>query len=136
MDTVNVMATIETLSQTNNSPASKAKTESAVIRLLRRWGTIIVIVLVGVVFALASPYFASVSNFNNILFSMIVSALVSIGLTYVVVAGSFDLSVGLTVTTVSIATAYLIPVVGPALAIIGALLVACLIGLVNGLLVT
>jgi len=136
VDTVNVMATIETLSQTNNSPASKAKTESAVIRLLRRWGTIIVIVLVGVVFALASPYFASVSNFNNILFSMIVSALVSIGLTYVVVAGSFDLSVGLTVTTVSIATAYLIPVVGPALAIIGALLVACLIGLVNGLLVT
>lgn len=110
--------------------------ESLTLRLLRRWGTIGVIVLVGIAFAFASPYFATVSNMNNILFAMIVSALVSIGLTYVVVAGSFDLSIGLTVTTASIVTAYLIPVAGPFLAIVGALLVACLIGLINGLLVT
>ncbi len=106
------------------------------MRLLRRWGTIIVIVVVGLLFAKLSPYFATVSNFNNILFSMIVSALVSMGLTFVVAAGSFDLSVGVVVTTASIVTALLIPDIGVTGAIIGGILSACVIGLVNGLLVT
>src|SRR5690349_14355907 len=101
--------------------------ESTMIRLLRRWGTIVVVLLTAIGFAIASPYFATVSNANNILFSMIVSALVSMGLTWVVVAGSFDLSVGLTVTTTSIIVAFLIPVVGPWVAIILSLVVACFI---------
>jgi ribose/xylose/arabinose/galactoside ABC-type transport system permease subunit len=110
--------------------------DSATLRLLRRWGTIIVILLTAIGFSFASPYFATVSNGNNILFSMIVSALVSMGLTWVVVAGSFDLSVGLTVTSTSIVVAYLIPVVGPWVAIALSLMVACVIGLLNGVLVT
>lgn len=110
--------------------------ESLLLRLLRQWGTIIVIVLTAAGFSFVSPYFLTFSNFNNILFSMIVPCLVSIGLTYVVVAGSFDLSVGLCVTTTSIVCAFLIPVIGPWGAIVVALLVACGIGLINGLLVT
>lgn len=110
--------------------------ESLTIRLLRRWGTIAVIVLVGIGFSFASPWFLTFSNFNNILFSMIVSCLVSIGLTYVVISGSFDLSVGLCVTTTSIVCAYMIPWVGPWAAILIALSVALLIGFINGVLVT
>lgn len=120
-----------------NPEKTKTKTgESPVTRFLRRWGTIAVIIVTCIGFALSSPYFFTVSNFNNILFSMIVSCLVSVGLTFVVIGGSFDLSVGLTVTTSSIATALLIPVAGPWLAILGALLVAAAIGFVNGFLVT
>lgn len=115
---------------------SSGRKEFAAMRFVRRWGTIIVLVLTAVGFSIASPYFASVSNLNNILFSMIVSALVSMGLTWVVMAGSFDLSIGLTVTTSSIIVAFLIPVLGPSLAILIALLAACLIGGVNGILVT
>ena len=116
--------------------AKGASEEALWIKVLRQWGTIAVIVLTAIGFSLASPYFLTVSNLNNILFSMIVSCLVSVGLTFVVVGGSFDLSVGLTVTTCSIVTAFMIPIVGP-----GALsslrsIVACAIGLVNGLLVT
>ena len=113
-----------------------ASEEALWIRVLRQWGTIAVIALTAIGFSLASPYFLTVSNLNNILFSMIVSCLVSVGLTFVVVGGSFDLSVGLTVTTCSIVAAFMIPVVGPWGAIISALVVACAIGLVNGLLVT
>lgn len=116
--------------------AAGQRRNSTLFRLLRRWGTIIVVILTAIGFSIASPYFAAVSNANNILFSMIVSALVSMGLTWVVVAGSFDLSVGLTVTTTSIIVAYLIPVVGPWVAIVLSLVAACLIGLLNGLLVT
>ena len=116
--------------------AKGASEEALWIKVLRQWGTIAVIVLTAIGFSLASPYFLRVSNLNNILFSMIVSCLVSVGLTFVVVGGSFDLSVGLTVTTCSIVTAFMIPVVGPWGAIISALIAACAIGLVNGLLVT
>ena len=121
---------------TASRPATERTGESVAMRLLRRWGTIIVIILTGIGFAFASPYFATISNGNNVLFSMIVSALVSMGLTWVVVAGSFDLSVGLTVTTTSIVVAYLIPLVGPWAAIVLSLVAACVIGLLNGLLVT
>jgi len=106
------------------------------MRFLRRWGTIIVLVLAAVGFSIASPYFATASNLNNILFSMIVSALVSLGLTWVVISGSFDLSIGLTVTTSSILVAFLIPTLGPWAAIAVALVAACMIGAVNGILVT
>ncbi|MEX2692989.1 ABC transporter permease [Rhizobium mongolense] len=113
-----------------------SKGRATVLNFFRRWGTIAVIILTCAGFALASPYFFTPSNFNNILFSMIVSCLVSVGLTFVVIGGSFDLSVGLTVTTSSIVTAFMIPLVGPWLAILVALFAACCIGLVNGLLVT
>ncbi|SHO66526.1 ribose transport system permease protein [Pseudoxanthobacter soli DSM 19599] len=127
---------------TNTAPKALATAPSqndrsgVMLTLLRRWGTIIVIVLVGVLFAVLSPYFGTVSNFNNILFSMIVSALVSMGLTFVVRVGSFDLSIGVTVTTTSIVVALLIPMVGAPLAIVGGLAAACVVGLVNGVLVT
>ena len=68
--------------------AKGASEEALWIKVLRQWGTIAVIVLTAIGFSLASPYFLTVSNLNNILFSMIVSCLVSVGLTFVVVGGS------------------------------------------------
>ena len=100
---------------------SVSRKESWLVRFLRQWGTILVIILTGVAFSLASPWFLSFSNLNNILFSMIVSCMVSMGLTFVVVVGSFDLSVGLTVTTASVIVAFLIPKIGPWAAIVGGL---------------
>ena len=116
--------------------APSERREPLWVRFLRRWGTIVVIVLTAAGFSFFSEWFFTVSNFNNILFSMIVSCLVSMGLTYVVIAGSFDLSVGLTVTTTSIVTAFMIPELGPWLAIVVGLIAASGIGLVNGLLGT
>lgn len=134
------MADTTVESQSKNAASSRAPGEPAAeplwLRFLRRWGTISVIVLTGAGFSFASEWFFAFSNFNNILFSMIVSCLVSMGLTYVVIAGSFDLSVGLCVTTTSIICAFMVPVLGPWLAIVAALLVALVIGLTNGLLVT
>ena len=128
----------ETTAFTNGTTnvARAAAAEALWLRLLRRWGTISVIVLTAIGFGFASPWFLTLSNLNNILFSMIVSALVAMGLTFVVMAGSFDLSVGLAVTFTSIVTAFGVPVLGPWGAIVAALMAAALIGLVNGLLVT
>lgn len=105
-------------------------------RMLRKWGTIIAMVLVGVGFTLATPYFLTISNITNVIFGMVTSALVALGLTYVVIAGSFDLSIGLVVTTSSIVTAMAMPELGAIGACIIAILVASAIGLFNGWLVT
>jgi ribose transport system permease protein len=132
-----------TTATTTSAPATSPSTsqvgrpkESRLVSFLRRWGTILVIIATGAGFSLASEWFLTFSNLNNVLFSMIVSCLVSMGLTYVVVVGSFDLSIGLIVTTTSIITALLIPVLGPWAAIVVALASACFIGMLNGLLVT
>lgn len=125
-----------TVAEPSPAPAPSVEQEALWLRLLRRWGTIAVIVLTAIGFSFATPYFLTFSNFNNILFSMIVPCLVSIGLTYVVIAGSFDLSVGLCVTTTSIVCAFLIPLIGPWPAIALSLLTAIVIGSINGLLVT
>ncbi len=129
-------ATVDESSAAPQAAAASVEQEALWLRLLRRWGTIAVIVLTAIGFSFATPYFLTFSNFNNILFSMIVPCLVSIGLTYVVIAGSFDLSVGLCVTTTSIVCAFLIPLVGPWPAIALSLLTAIVIGSINGLLVT
>ena len=103
---------------------------------LRRWGTIGAMVVVCAGFSIATPYFLTISNATNVVFTMVTSALVALGLTYVVIAGSFDLSIGLIVTTTSIVTAMAMPTVGPVWACVIALAVGSLIGSLNGLLVT
>ncbi|MFK0206399.1 ABC transporter permease [Agrobacterium sp. NPDC090283] len=125
----------KTATPSRSEAAGQDKT-NPIIRFLRVWGTILVILAVAIGFSLASPYFLTVSNLNNIVFSMFTCALLSIGLTYVVAAGSFDLSIGTTVTTASIVCALCIPIVGAPLAIVCALLVSALIGFINGALVT
>ena len=78
-----------TTTATGSSTGSiRAPVEKWWLRLLRRWGTITVIVLTAIGFGVASPWFLTLSNLNNILFSMIVSALVAMGLTFVVMAGA------------------------------------------------
>jgi ribose transport system permease protein len=127
----------ETTAQVGKStPVAAGPKESALVSILRKWGTIFVILLTGAAFSMTSEYFFAYSNINNILFSMIVSAMVSVGLTYVVVVGSFDLSVGLITTTTSVITALMIPRFGAPVAVLIGLGCAAAIGLINGLLVT
>lgn len=128
---------------TSSAPTALSRSEAAgadkthpALRFLRVWGTILVMIAVGIGFSIASPYFLTVSNINNIIFGMFTAAMLSMGLTYVVAAGSFDLSIGIIVTTASIICAMCIPVTGAPLAIVIALLVSAAIGLVNGVLVT
>ncbi len=103
---------------------------------LRKWSTIAAMLAVCAGFSLATPYFLTISNVTNVVFTMVTSALVSLGLTYVVIAGSFDLSIGLILTTCSIVTAMAMPAIGPVWASLLAVVVGSVIGAFNGLLVT
>jgi ribose transport system permease protein len=65
------------------------------IRFLGRYGTPLVLVLELVGFSLIEgEYFLTLSNFSNVITQSAISILVALGLTWVLVAGEFDLSVG------------------------------------------
>ena len=97
-------------------------------------GLIAVVVLV---MSIASPYFFSASNFRAMAIGLVPTAIITIGMTLLLVSGAFDLSVGsvlaLTGTVVALLIVRGVPVVVavPITALAGAG-----IGLVNGVLVT
>lgn len=62
------------------------------VEILRKWALVIVIFVLGIVFAAISPSFITGNNIMNILRQTSIMGVLAIGLTFVVVAGEMDLS--------------------------------------------
>ncbi len=99
------------------------------------------IILIGLVilvfvFSYLSPYFLTFSNFMNIIRQMAMIAIVAFGMTFVIIAGEIDLSVGSIIGITGMFAAITIQNgMDPILVIILSLLIGALIGLFNGLMV-
>lgn len=100
---------------------------------LGRLAPLLVIVLLGVVFAVLNPVFATPENVRNILFLAAILLVASCGATFVILMGSIDLSVGAVATLSGVVAALLVPNLG-FLAIVVATFVGLAVGVVNGLL--
>lgn len=61
---------------------------------LRQFGTIIGLVLLCAFFAILSPYFFTVSNLLNVAQQSAIIAVISVGMTFVIITAGIDLSVG------------------------------------------
>ncbi|KYH31691.1 ABC transporter permease [Neomoorella mulderi] len=100
-----------------------------------------VIIFLGLIIAVAifsylSPYFFSVRNFMNIIRQMSMIAIVAFGMTFVIIAGEIDLSVGSIIgITGMVAAISMKNGLNPIIVIGGALVLGALIGLLNGLMV-
>ena len=104
---------------------------------LRRYGTLLALALIILVFAIASPgAFGSMSNLVNITQQMALLAIVAIGATLVMVLGEFDLSVSAVVSWAGIAAADLFAA-GVAVPVVMAVVLvsAVAMGAVSGFLV-
>jgi ribose transport system permease protein len=114
-------------------------TEADWWRVLGRYGAVFVLVVMIMVFVIIEPdTFATSSNVIQILNQSAITAIVSMGLTFVLVAGDFDLSVGYATSFCGVLVAGFIQRDGlpiPA-AIVLVLAVGAMIGLANGLIVT
>ena len=64
------------------------------IEALRNYGLLIVTILMIVITCIIEPNFFSLKNFLNILRQISVVGIVACGMTYVIISGAFDLSVG------------------------------------------
>lgn len=102
------------------------------------WGqmplfALIVLILIA---TLLSDRFLSPINIVNVLVQGAIMTVIAIGMTFVIVGGGFDLSVGSIVALSGIATAWVMLEVGAALGVMAGIGVGALVGLVNGLIVT
>ena len=111
----------------------------AALTFISRYGTIMGLLAMIVFFAINAPgTFLSRANFLNILSQASLNAIISAGLTFTLVVGEFDLSIGNVASFIGLVVAGLmakehLPI---PLAVALALLVGVAIGLVNGFLVT
>lgn len=102
-----------------------------------RYGTILTIVVLIVVFAAANPAFLQTGNIINILRSISIVTIIAVGLTISLAVNGFDLSVG-SVATLSNAIVISMFVwfsQNPLIAILSALAAAFIVGLFNALMI-
>ncbi len=95
------------------------------------------LVVLCIALACASPYFATGSNLINIVLQAAINATLACGMTFVILTGGIDLSVGSIVAFAGILLGTMLKSGMPlAVALIGCVLAGGVCGLVNGLLVT
>jgi ribose transport system permease protein len=93
---------------------------------------LITLILLCAVTALMTDRFLSPFNLTNILVQSSIMAVIAMGMTFVIVGGGFDLSVGSTVALSGCVAAMLMPLGGVALGVIGGLAAGAVVGLING----
>lgn len=102
-----------------------------------RQGSLLVVILALVIgFGIAKPFFLDGGNLLNVLLQASVVGILALGQTYVLMTGGIDLSIGSTVAVTAVSAGLFAHVMPAPIAILLALLVGALCGLVNGLLVT
>lgn len=99
-------------------------------------GLLMILMILCVVFAFASPYFLKQQNLLNITRQVSIVLIVAMGMLGVVLVGEIDLSVGSSAAVAGVACAYALQKTESTFAgILAALAVGALIGLLNGSLV-
>ena len=88
-----------------NSPENRSIDLARVAARLRRYGPYIAFALLVVVFSLASPVFFSIPNFLNIGRQTTLVTIIAVGMTFVIIAGEIDLSVGAVLALSGVASA-------------------------------
>ncbi len=92
------------------------------------------LILLFVIFSLASPNFLQFDNVVGILIATAVNGVLALGVTFIIITGGIDLSVGTVMTLSAVMTGTLVTVWGLPLpiGILGGILTGGLMGLVNG----
>ncbi|MEA5622267.1 ABC transporter permease subunit [Nostoc sp. UHCC 0251] len=131
------------MSQTVRPPAKKSAThpvsssQRSISTLLEVAGILPILVIICILFAFLSPNFLTGSNIVNILRQASINIVLATGMTFVILTGGIDLSVG-SILAVSAVFALLVSLL-PALswaAVPAALLAGLFLGLLNGALIT
>ncbi len=105
---------------------------------LKKYAIILILLALMVFFSLTSPYFLTVRNLTNIIMQNTYFIIAAVGLSFVMIGGGIDLSVGYQMSLVGVVTAMLMTThqVPVGVAVLGGLLLGSFLGLINGLIVT
>lgn len=117
--------------------AQLSRVKRLMARLPEEAGLLAILISFCGILVILSPYFLTFNNITNVLQDVAVTGIVSIGMTYVIISGGIDLSVGSTLALAAVVSAtyakhgHSVPSV-----ILVAVLVGLVVGLLNGLAIT
>ncbi|MDF5721003.1 MAG: ribose ABC transporter permease [Rhizonema sp. PD37] len=128
----------QTLRPTNKvDKNSTSRNRKSISTLLEIAGILPILILIGILFSFLTPNFLTAGNIVNILRQASINIVLATGMTFVILTGGIDLSVG-SILAVSAVVAVLVSLI-PALSLLAVpagLLTGLLLGLVNGGLIT
>lgn len=130
------MSTIEKLPETVPPPSRGTPARDFAGRIARQAGLLGVIVVLGIGFGIARPFFLDGGNMINVLLQAAVVGILALGQTFVLLTGGIDLSIGSVVAVAAVCSGLMSHSMPAALAILGGIVIGALCGLVNGLLIT
>ena len=104
--------------------------------MLGKLGPLLGLFLIVIVITALNPSFMTTDNILNILRQVSISALIAFGMTFVILTGGIDLSVGSTLAlTGAIAASMLASGMDPVLTMFTALLIGAILGAINGVII-
>lgn len=113
------------------------KSSSNIMENTQKLGPVIGLLLIGIVLTIVSPDFLTLDNLFNVFRQVSINALIAFGMTFVILTGGIDLSVGSTLALSSaIMASVLVGGVDPILGILVGLIAGAIMGAVNGFIIT
>lgn len=104
---------------------------------LFKYKSILALIVLCIIVSVISPTFLAVSNLRNLFTQISVNAVISLGMTFVILTGGIDLSVGSIVAIAGAVSAVTIKNTGSiSLGILAALLTGIAVGFINGIIVS
>lgn len=105
-------------------------------RLYDKYGVLVVFLIIFVISSFLSPSFLKPGNLLNIMRQISMFGILSVGMTFVIVSGGIDLSVGSVIALVCVVSATVVNRWGILPGILAALAIGLVVGCVNGLGIT
>ena len=104
---------------------------------LQKLGPLVGLLIITIILSVVSPNFMTVDNILNVLRQVSINALIAFGMTFVILTGGIDLSVGSILALASAVTASMLASgMDPILAILVGLLAGAIMGAINGFIIT
>lgn len=104
--------------------------------IITKYAIYLVLIALVITFYIASPHFLTFENLFNILRQVSVTGIAAVGMTFVILTGGIDLSVGSIIGVSGLITAMMMVAgVNPIIAIIIALIAGLVMGLINGFII-
>lgn len=116
---------------------SKEKTNNSFVRFIRaNLSMLVALAFVSIFFSIASPTFLTKTNLLNVLRQISMNAIIAFGMTFVLLTGGIDLSVGSVMAMVNcFSIGMMVDGVPIGAAIASGVLMGAIVGLVNGLII-
>lgn len=104
---------------------------------LYKYRSVIGLIIFSVIISLLNDRFATIPNILNILRQTSINSIIAAGMTFVILTGGIDLSIGSTLALTGAISAYLISTgVHPLIAVVVALIAGLIIGMLNGIIIS